>query len=166
MNNILISLITHFEGLHDGDLHQIGLQPKMDPVGIWTEGWGRAMVEKDGKFIKGEKNKDLAYASQTIHTIEEANEALLIDLKPFQLQVERKIKVKLTEEQTAAVISHFYNTGGSSTLCNLINSNDPKLYDWWCSHYISAQGVELKGLKLRRKTEANLFTTGVLKFLN
>jgi hypothetical protein len=33
-NNDLIELITHYEGLHDGDLHMIGLQPKMDPVGI------------------------------------------------------------------------------------------------------------------------------------
>jgi hypothetical protein len=32
--SILIDIITHFEGLHDGDLHVIGLQPKMDPVGI------------------------------------------------------------------------------------------------------------------------------------
>jgi hypothetical protein len=34
MSNILTKLVTHFEGLHDGDLIKIGLQPKMDPVGI------------------------------------------------------------------------------------------------------------------------------------
>ena len=64
-----IELIKHYESLHDGDLHKIGLQPKMDPVGIWTEGWGRAMVGKNGKFIKGADNRNVAYASQTIHTI-------------------------------------------------------------------------------------------------
>ena len=31
---------------------------------------------------------------------------------------------------------------------------------------VSAQGVELKGLKLRRKTEALLFKSGELKFFN
>ncbi len=166
MSNILIELVTHFEGLHDGDLHQIGLQPKMDPVGIWTEGWGRAMIGKDGKFIKGADKKTLAYASQTIHTKEEADAALLVDLKPFQLQVHRKVTIPLTEAQEAALVSFFYNTGGSSTLCKLVNAKDPSLVDWWSSHYTSAQGVELKGLKLRRQTEAHLFSTGDLKFYN
>jgi len=38
MNDNLIKLIVRYESLHDGDLKQIGLQPKMDPIGIWTEG--------------------------------------------------------------------------------------------------------------------------------
>ena len=162
----LVKLVSHYEGLHDGDLAKVGLQPKMDPVGIWTEGWGRAMVGKDGKFLKGVDKKSLAYAAQTIHTIAEADAALLVDLKPFQLQVQRKIKIDLTDSQEAALVSHFYNTGGSSTLCDLINKRDKGLYDWWCSHYITGQGVPLKGLKLRRQTEAHLFTTGELKFFN
>ena len=32
-----INLIKYFESLHDGDLTEIGLQPKMCPAGIWTE---------------------------------------------------------------------------------------------------------------------------------
>jgi lysozyme len=35
-SNVGIQLIQEFESLHDGDLTMIGLQPKMDPVGIWT----------------------------------------------------------------------------------------------------------------------------------
>ena len=35
-SQIGISLIKHFEGLHDGDLKKIGLQPKKCPAGIWT----------------------------------------------------------------------------------------------------------------------------------
>lgn len=162
----LVKLVSHYEGLHDGDLSKVGLQPKMDPIGIWTEGWGRAMLGKDKKFIKGSDKKAIAYAAQTIRTVADADAALLVDLKPFQLQVQRKITVELNDAQEAALVSFFYNTGGSSTLCNLINSNSPNIYDWWCSHYISAQGVELKGLKLRRKTEALLFKSGELKFFN
>ncbi len=165
MENKLIQLVSHYEGLHDGDLRTIGLQPKMDPVGIWTEGFGRAMT-KGGKFIKGSANKQLAYSLQTIKTIEDANKALIEDLKPFQLIVDRKIKIKLNEAQNAALVSHFYNTGGSSTLCDLVNTKSNDIYDWWCSHYITGQGIPLKGLKLRRQTEALLFTTGELKFLN
>ena len=40
-----IELIKSFESLHDGDLSKIGLQPKMCPAQIWTEGYGRAMRE-------------------------------------------------------------------------------------------------------------------------
>lgn len=33
----LEQLIKHYESLHDGDLSAIGLQPKMDCLGIWTD---------------------------------------------------------------------------------------------------------------------------------
>ena len=48
-----INLIKHFEGLHDGDLKEIGLQPKKCPAGIWTQGYGSAMRDKNGNFLKG-----------------------------------------------------------------------------------------------------------------
>ena len=53
MNPVMIKLISKYEGLHDGDLKEIGLQPKMDPVGIWTEGWGHAIIDSKGNFVKG-----------------------------------------------------------------------------------------------------------------
>ena len=55
-----IDLIKHFESLHDGDLTQIGPQQKMDVKGIWTAGWGHAIINKGG-FVMGEEQKDLAY---------------------------------------------------------------------------------------------------------
>ena len=63
-----INLIKHFESLHDGDLKQIGLQPKMDPIGIWTEGYGRAMRDDKGNFIKGSAKIELAYKKSKIKT--------------------------------------------------------------------------------------------------
>lgn len=56
------TLVTkHFESLHDGDLTIIGLQPKMCPAGIWTEGYGNAIVDPlTGKFLKGSENKGRA----------------------------------------------------------------------------------------------------------
>lgn len=166
MNLIEEKLIKHYESLHDGDLTMIGLQPKLDPAGIWTEGYGRAMRDAKGNFIRGTANKALAYKMQTIHTIEEANVALIEDLKPFELQVARKVTIPLSDAKRAAVVSHCYNTGGSSTLFNMINTNDPKLYDWWCGHYITADNIPMKGLVYRRKTEAVLFKTEILTFYN
>ena len=72
-----IKLIKEFESLHDGDLKKIGLQPKMDPIGIWTEGYGRAMRDKKGNFLKGIGNKLLAEKSATINTEAQAEKALI-----------------------------------------------------------------------------------------
>ena len=76
-----INLIKHFEGLHDGDLKQVGLQPKLCPADIWTEGYGRTMRDSKGNFLKGLKNKDLAFKRATIKTELEAENALKEDLK-------------------------------------------------------------------------------------
>ena len=56
-----LALIKHFETLHDGDLSTIGLQPKMCPAGVWTVGYGRALLGADGKFLKGKEGKTEAY---------------------------------------------------------------------------------------------------------
>ena len=88
-----VKLIKEFESLHDGDLTLIGLQPKMDPIGIWTEGYGRAMRDKNGNFIKGTTNKKLAYDNITIRTIAEAEKALSQDLSPREETVSKNIKI-------------------------------------------------------------------------
>lgn len=163
-----LELRKHYEGLHDGDLTQIGLQPKMDPAGIWTEGYGKAMIGPDGKFIKGSVNKKMAYALATIKTEAEAEADLLKRTQPLLLIIHRKITIPLNDAQIDALESFIDNTGGSSTLYSLINSKSPKLYEWWTTHYITGQGnpKPLPGLVARRKTEATLFTTGKLQYFN
>lgn len=154
-----INIIKHFESLHDGDLKQLGLQPKMCPAGIWTEGYGRAMRDNKGNFLKGISNKNTAFSKATIHNEKEAEEALKQDLKTFELIVSRNIKVPLNKNQFSALVSYVYNTGGSNTLYKLINSSasDKDIRDWIENKYISAGGIVLKGLILRRKAEANLY---------
>ena len=154
-----INIIKHFEGLHDGNLNLLGLQPKMCPAGIWTEGYGRAMRDAKGNFIKGKENKDLAYSRITINTEKEAEEALKKDVSYREQTVSQKIKVPINENQFSALVSYVYNTGGSSTLYKLINSkaSDKDIRNWIENHYISAGGVILNGLIRRRKAEANLY---------
>lgn len=154
-----IKLIKEFESLHDGNLSKIGLQPKMDPVGIWTEGYGRAMRDKKGNFLKGIKNKEIAEASATMKTEAEAVVALGEDLGPREHIVMQNIRIKLNQNQFDALVSYVYNTGGSSTLYNLINKNAPKdqIVNWFTTKYVTAQGVKLPGLVKRRKKECDLF---------
>lgn len=154
-----LNLIKHFEGLHDGDMKQIGLQPKMDPIGIWTEGYGRAMRDKRGNFIKGLANKKLAYSMQTIKTELEATKALANDARVFENIVARKITIELKPNEFDALVSHTYNTGGSDTLFSLVNRGACKsdIHKWFTTKYISAGGIQLKGLIERRRMEAKLF---------
>lgn len=154
-----INLIKMFEGLHDGDLKAIGIQPKLCPANIWTEGYGRTMRDSKGNFLKGIKNKNIAFENATIHTELQAEEALKEDLKTYEAIVSRKIKVALNENKFSALVSYVYNTGGSSTLYNLINNKaaDKDIKNWIENHYIMGGGKILKGLILRRKAEASLY---------
>ena len=158
-STIGLNLIKHFEGLHDGDMKQLGLQPKMDPIGIWTEGYGRAMRDDKGNFIKGIANKKLAYSRQTIKTEIEATKALSNDIRVYENIVMRKVKVELKQQEFDALVSHTYNTGGSNTLFSLINkkASEQEIHKWFVTKYISAGGIQLKGLMERRKAEAKMY---------
>jgi len=153
-----IDLIKRFESLHDGDLIQIGLQPKMCPAGIWTEGWGRAMTI-NGQFIRGANNRALAFSRATITTPEKAEKSLHEDLEVFGRRVLRSLTVKVSQAQFDALVSHTYNTGGSNTLFRLINRRAPaaEVRAWFETRYITGGGVRLEGLVRRRKAEADLF---------
>lgn len=154
-----VDLIKHFEGLHDGDLNMIGLQPKMCPAGIWTEGYGRAMRDNNGKFIRGISNKALAYSRITINNEVEAEQALRQDLSVYENIVLKRIKVELNQSQFDALVSHTYNTGGSDTLFKLINNGAHPyvIKDWLETRYIKANGIRLNGLVRRRKAESDLY---------
>jgi lysozyme len=157
-NQLAIDLIKHFEGLHDGDLKIIGLQPKMCPASIWTEGYGRTMRVK-GKFLKGSENRELAFKLATIITELEAEKALKEDLKTFENIVINKVQRAITANQFSALVSHTYNTGGSTTLFGLVNNNssDAVIRKWFETKYITGGGIPLRGLRLRRKAEADLY---------
>jgi lysozyme len=162
-------LIHHeitFESLHDGDLTMIGLQPKMDCSGIWTEGYGKAMVY-EGDFLKGIENKEKAYQLATIHTEAEAIANLTGRLTLNNLNVLKWLKIALNQDQLDALNSHFDNCGYSQTLYKLINSGkleSNELKDFWTCHYITSMGVRLPGLIKRRCTEYHWFLTGIWNY--
>ena len=163
-NGILLE--EHYESLNDGDLKMIGLQPKMDCCGIWTEGWGHAMLDSKGNFLKGAENKALAYSRSKVTTKEQADALLVIDNQTAEWFVNRHLSAPVSDNMFAGLVAHAMNTGGSDTLVKLVNSKSPLLFDWWCNHYITGQGIPLLGLKYRRKSEAILATQNKLQFFN
>lgn len=153
ISKIGIDLIKHFEGLHDGDLKEIGLQPKKCPAGIWTQGYGSAMRDKNGNFLKGNVMPKVTL------TEKEAEVLLAKTLEVFENIVMRKIKILIKQNQFDALVSHTYNTGGSDTLFKLVNQKAPseQIKKWFETKYITGGGVKLNGLIARRKAESKLF---------
>lgn len=135
-----IALIKRFEGLK--------LNAYLCSAGVPTIGYGNTYYPNGIKVKLGD----------TI-TQEKADELLKDILKKFEGIVNRKLKVKVSQNQFDALVSHTYNTGGSNTLFRLINTNSDKqtIKDWIETRYITANGVKLNGLVRRRKAESDLF---------
>lgn len=155
-------LIKHFESLHDGDLKKIGLQPKLDPLNIYTAGWGHALLSSDGKrFLKKGDERFLANHPLANMTTEEADALLSKDLALFVPKVQKLVKVDLTEMQLAALVSFTYNLGEgnlrSSTLLKKLNAKDFTGASEEFKKWNKGGGVPLKGLTRRRKAEKYLF---------
>ena len=127
--NAAIDLVKSFEGIHDGDLSVIGLQPKMCPAGIWTVGYGRALRSKTtNAFLKGASGKAEALAKYPALTVAQAEAMLAFDLNDFSAKVQGLIKVKVNVNQFGALVSFAYNLGtgnlASSTLLKKLNAGD------------------------------------------
>lgn len=164
-----IKIIKKFESLHDGDLSIIGLQPKQDPIGIWTVGWGHALRDINGSYLKGisgyQRMLDI-YPDLETMTIEEADDLLEEDLDQFETQL-NSLNLKPTQYQFDAIISLIFNIGFgsflSSTLLRRIRGEKGSIPDAFMM-WVKSGGKSLRGLQLRRKTEATLYETGNLIF--
>ena len=77
----------------------------------------------------------------------------------YERIVESKLKVEVKQNEFDALVSHTYNTGGSSTLFKLVNmkADKDKIKNWFTTKYITANGKRLKGLVIRRQKEWELY---------
>jgi len=135
-----IDLIKKYEGCV--------LKAYLCPANKVTIGYGNTFWA-DGKSIKmGE-----------VITLEGAEKLLLQTLSKFVTIIKKKVTVELNQNQFDSLLSYTFNTGGSLTLFNLINSkaSNEAIREWFETKYISAKGKVLKGLIERRKAEANLY---------
>lgn len=132
-----IDLIKSFEGLR--------LSAYKCPADVWTIGYGTTAGVQPGQTI----------------TKERAEELLREDVKRFEAQVLRLVKVPLTQGQHDALVSFVYNLGAgnlsNSTLLRLLNAGDyagaAAQFDRWNK----AGGKVLAGLVRRRAAERALF---------
>jgi len=77
----------------------------------------------------------------------------------YERIVNSKLKVEVKQNEFDALVSHTYNTGGSTTLFKLVNmkADKDKIKNWFTTKYITANGKRLKGLVIRRQKEWELY---------
>lgn len=91
-----------------------------------------------------------------------AEQILLTDLAKFEDRVSRLVKVPLTDNQFATLVSFDFNTGGlgKSTLLKKLNKGDYDAVPSELMKWVNAGGKRVKGLVNRRAAEAGLWAKG------
>lgn len=135
-----IDLITSFEGYYPSWY--------LDPVGVRTVGYGHT--------------SERIPAGITVPlTREEALDLLRSDLKEYEAEVRRLVKVPLSQPQFDALTSFAFNVGAgalaSSTLLKRLNHGDYDAAAREFRRWVFGGGEALPGLKRRRAAEAALF---------
>lgn len=132
-----IDLIKKFEGLR--------LESYQDIAGVWTIGYGHT---------DGVRSRDKI-------TKKQADQYLLQDMEGAQYTVSALVKVPLTDNMRAALVSFVYNVGRNafsrSTLLKKLNAGDYGSASLEFLKWNKAGGKRLKGLLNRRLAEHQLF---------
>ena len=165
-----IQLIEHYESLHDGDLSTIGLQPKADPVGIITVGYGHALCKLDGTWVKDMDEAAELFPQYMNIDQDTATELLMQDLESRENAI-NSLQLNLEQCEFDALVSFTYNVGfgnlkSSTLLKRIINNDTPdNIYNAFLM-WNKAGGTPMRGLTYRRQSEANLYNTGEVIFYN
>jgi lysozyme len=160
-----IELIKSFEGIPDGDPSTVNFDAYLDPVGIWTIGWGHAITHR-GDFLRGAANKAVARALYPGGiTLAQAEALLRGDLVDTAAAVNHLVKVDLDDGQFGALVSFAFNLGtgnlSKSTLLRLLNAGDvagaADQFLVWNKGRVHGVLQPLAGLTRRRRAERALF---------
>ncbi len=165
INQAGLNLIKSFEGIRDGDPSTVNLDAYVDPVGIYTIGWGHAIVWGSG-FLRTSTPNAKAIAKQLYPnglTMDQAETLLRNDLHATSLPVEGLVKVSVSDNQFAALVSFAFNVGvnnlRNSTLLRKLNASDYAGAAQEFGKWNKAGGKVLAGLTRRRAAESMLFQT-------
>ena len=138
-----LSLVKQWEGRE--------LLAYKDVAGVWTVGYGHTSAAGIPNVKPGMRVNEV-----------EAEEILKSDLRKFEERVERLVKVSLTDNQFAVLVSFDFNTGAlhKSTLLKKLNAGDYDAVPGELMKWVNAGGKKVKGLVNRRSAEAGLWAKG------
>lgn len=160
-----VELIKSFEGIPDGDPSTVKIDAYLCPAGVWTIGWGHAIVD-GGAQLKGAANKLRARVLYPGGITREQAEALLrADLIPRAASVNSMLKVAVSDPQFGALIALVFNIGaanlGASTLLRKLNAGDAAgaadQFLAWDKARVNGVLQPLAGLTRRRRAERAMF---------
>jgi len=148
INDDGLALIKKFEGFR--------AKPYNCPAGVPTIGYGATRYPDGTKVTLKDKEITEAEASVLLKSLLE---------KEFVPQVSAAVKVTLTENQLAALVSFTYNLGlgnfKQSTLLRCTNARNwddaARAFLMWNKARVKGELQVLAGLTARRKAEAELF---------
>lgn len=119
-----------------------------DTGGVWTIGYGQTDGVKEGMTI----------------TQQQADEGFLLTVAPFEACVVNAVKVALSDNQFAALVSFAYNIGEaafeSSTLLRKLNAGDYESVPQEMLRWTKVHGVVDQGLVNRRNSEGGQWVKG------
>jgi lysozyme len=126
-------------------------KPYVDPVGVWTLGWGHT------------NHHEPKFTSATVWSQQQCDDALAGDMALFEAHVAKFAKVALSQNEFDALVSWAYNTGGpeTATLWRKLNAGDRASIPKELAKWNRGGGKVLNGLVRRRKAEGQLFAGDV-----
>ena len=160
-----VELIKGFEGIPDGDPSSVNIDAYLCPAGIWTIGWGHAIVD-GGAQLKGLANKARARALYPGGiTREQAQVLLQADLLPRCASVLSLVKQPLDDGMLGALVAFVFNVGAAnlsaSTLLKRLNAGDRTAaadqFLAWDQARVNGVLQPLAGLTRRRRAERAMF---------
>lgn len=135
-----LALIKQWEGLR--------LEAYRCSAGVWTIGYGHTVSAHEGMKI----------------TLEQAERMLVQDLNIFENAVSRAVKVDISDNQFAALVSWAYNVGvgamQKSSLIRKLNAGDHGSVPGELARWNKVKGKVSKGLSNRRAAEIGLWARG------
>jgi lysozyme len=142
-NQAGVELIKEFEGLR--------LRAYLCPAGVATIGYGTTIYPTGRKVQLGDTC-----------TEGQAEQFLRHDLRAFEREVERMVRVPVNPNEYSALVSFAYNLGAEalrkSTLMRLLNAHNYAGAAEQFARWTYAGGKSLPGLVRRRAAERALFT--------
>lgn len=128
------------------DSEGCSLEAYKDPVGVWTIGYGHTGSDVAPGLIISQGRAD---------------QLLQEDLAKFEAGVSDLVKVPISDNQFAALVSFAYNLGlaalADSTLLRKLNAGDYQGAAEEFPRWVNAGGQRLPGLVTRRERERRLF---------
>ena len=123
----------------------------LDVAGIWTIGYGHTSAAGIPRVRDGMRISE-----------KEAEDILRTDLAKFEERVERLVKVPLSDNQFAVLVSFDFNTGAlhKSTLLKKLNAGNYNAVPGELMKWVNAGGKKVDGLVNRRAAEAGLWAKG------